>query len=280
MFTMSLKNILGLLIAILIATVSGKLYIDNQNLRNQLIKQEETLTSEGSVFIVTKGSENVKLGAVQVYVYPINEIQDFFAKVKNELAFAPEKLPQAQANLEQIKSAILASVPQEALKVTISRATPHFCRWNIFVPFGNKPMRVYSNKCNKPPSLKVADVEWLCKLYEKHINLCGEYNSRKNIVSAIEYEIQHPKGPLNYFFALPKPIVTVETDADGKFKLNLSRNAVYGIVAATHRSIGENDEKYFWAIKFNPTLSKTINLTNNNLTTTDSPASILRTEKP
>jgi hypothetical protein len=267
------KNIFGSLFVVLVCGIIVFFIIENQSLKKKISQYQETQVSEGSMFIVTKGSENVKLGAVKIYVYPIHRILEFFASIKNELELDSEKLPTIKANLQQLELEILTSVPQKVLKEKLNIGA--ICKWKIYVPFSDTAHSLFSDECDKK---KLLSAEELCKYYGKQIVLCGNFNTLKNKVLMINFGISHPNSPLNYFLNLPEPSFVVETDADGKFKVNFPQKGVYAIVALAQRSIGEKDEKYYWAVKHDSNLSNVINLTNNNLSSTGSSDSLIKTE--
>lgn len=63
------------------------------------------------------------------------------------------------------------------------------------------------------------------------------------------------------FKTIPAPILSTQTDADGKFELRIKKGN-YTLVANTYRSAGDQKENYFWIVpaKDNPNLLNNSNL--------------------
>jgi hypothetical protein len=80
-----------------------------------------------------------------------------------------------------------------------------------------------------------------------------------------------------YFKNLPRPIASVKTDADGKFKLELpsSTDQVIVVASATRYVPTGERENYFWAVKVTPPATAT--LSNDNLTDSGATDSALQT---
>lgn len=71
----------------------------------------------------------------------------------------------------------------------------------------------------------------------------------------------------NYLTSLPGADAVTETNADGKFAIELPTRGEYAIVAKAQRSVGKDTEHYYWIIKvgLDGADQKTVMLTNNNL---------------
>lgn len=80
-----------------------------------------------------------------------------------------------------------------------------------------------------------------------------------------------------FFNALPKPIATARTDADGKFKIQASSGKL-ALAATAYRRIVDEVEQYFGVIGVEINRSPaTVTLSNDNLTDSSSNESLLRT---
>jgi len=82
-----------------------------------------------------------------------------------------------------------------------------------------------------------------------------------------------------YFAYLQFPIQTAETDADGKFAIEVPKTGKFVIAAQAQRSIGDHTEHYYWLQPASLESRQLIqNLSNNNLTSTTGTSSLIHTE--
>jgi hypothetical protein len=84
-----------------------------------------------------------------------------------------------------------------------------------------------------------------------------------------------------YFQDMPTPIITAQTNSDGKFTLTLPNRGSFVLAAHAHRELGDRLEDYYWLINVSPngTSHKTIMLSNNNMTSSGAPESAVQTVK-
>lgn len=94
----------------------------------------------------------------------------------------------------------------------------------------------------------------------------------ENILGKADYA----HSALYYFSDLPAALQTTKTDADGKFSFKIT-SASYVLVAASRRSAGKETESYHWMIKFTVDADKKVMLANDNLSTSGSGDSLIRT---
>ena len=68
-----------------------------------------------------------------------------------------------------------------------------------------------------------------------------------------------------YFAFLQSPIQTAETDADGKFVIEIPKTGAFVIAAQAERSVGEETERYYWLqpVSLEGQSQRVQNLTNN-----------------
>jgi len=83
-----------------------------------------------------------------------------------------------------------------------------------------------------------------------------------------------------YFGLLRNPIHVAETDADGRFAIEVPKTGTFVIAAKAQRTVGEYTEHYYW---LQPVLLEgeqqlTQNLSNNNLTSTTGTSSLIVTQ--
>ncbi len=83
-----------------------------------------------------------------------------------------------------------------------------------------------------------------------------------------------------YFAYLQFPIQTAETDADGKFAIEVPKTGKFVIAAQAQRSIGDHTEHYYWLqpVSLEGQSQRVQNLTNNNLTGTTGTSSLILTK--
>jgi hypothetical protein len=82
-----------------------------------------------------------------------------------------------------------------------------------------------------------------------------------------------------YFAYLQLPIQTAETDADGKFAIEVPKTGRFVIAAQAKRSVGNYTERYYWLQPVSLESGQRIqNLSNNNLTSTTGTSSFIHTE--
>jgi hypothetical protein len=82
-----------------------------------------------------------------------------------------------------------------------------------------------------------------------------------------------------YFGFLGFPIQSAETDADGKFVIQVPQSGRFVIAAQAKRSVGDDTEHYYWLqpISLEGQQQLTENLSNNNLTSTTGTSSLIHT---
>ena len=91
--------------------------------------------------------------------------------------------------------------------------------------------------------------------------------------------------PANYYYGafyfgfLGFPIQKTETDADGKFVIQVPQSGRFVIAAQAKRSVGDDTEHYYWLqpVSLNGQQQLTQNLSNNNLTSTTGISSLIHT---
>jgi hypothetical protein len=80
-----------------------------------------------------------------------------------------------------------------------------------------------------------------------------------------------------YFSHLGSPIETAETDADGKFVIEIPKTRAFVIAAQARRSVGDTTERYYWLqpVSLEGRQQRVQNLSNNNLTSTTGGPSLI-----
>jgi len=83
-----------------------------------------------------------------------------------------------------------------------------------------------------------------------------------------------------YFSYLQNPIQTAETDADGRFVIEVPQQGAFVIAAQGQRSVGDSTERYYWLqpVSLGGQQKFSQNLSNNNLTSTTGTSSLILTK--
>ena len=81
-----------------------------------------------------------------------------------------------------------------------------------------------------------------------------------------------------YFAALPEPLATGKTDADGRFKLTVPEKDEIVVLATSSRMTFDRVERYFWIVRLAPQETH-LTLSNDNLTTSGSADSLVLTKE-
>ena len=202
---------------------------------------------EGEVFVVTKGGQNYKLGLVEVAIFPIETVQRHLQR----------KLSEAEAELEKLKPKVKAAFEEMNKAKAEKKAASQAVRDNL-----------------REGSL--ASLDALLKTQTKADD--EEYRASA-LHAALEREEMSYYSGRYYFAGLPEPIVTTQTNSDGKFAIEVPAKGQFAIAAAAKRSVGGSTEHYYWLIKISMDgePKKTIMLSNNNLSSEGSSASLIKT---
>lgn len=231
-----------------IATVLLAIVVASTNCRQ--VKQG---TLDGDVFIVTAGAENLKLGLVEVRILPYEEtmksIAQTTAQATQEIATLQPKLDAARKGVESAKARGRALGQESTAKVDqISSANDY---------------EAAADEANAA--------------IDRYGGALQGIGTAKRTLAEVEEQIRAQNSGARYFASLPSPLASVKTDADGKFSIQLDRNATVVLAAfATRQMIGKA-EKYHWLIKISldGQSSKRIFLSNDNLATSASKDSLV-----
>jgi len=175
-------------------------------------QSSEKGTLSGQVFMATKGGENIKLGAIQVLLFPRDALDDLRAglsafvtaktqQLQVDIAAAEEEEKQASAAEEQARAALhQAEIVRQAVGVA-----------QAALDEASDALAAARRKIG-PLS---AEVAW--------------YHS-------VEF----------YFLHLGPAIHAVETDADGNFTIQIPKTGSFVIAAQAERRVPGETERYYW----------------------------------
>jgi hypothetical protein len=215
---------------------------------------------EGQVFIVTKGSENVKLGLVPIWLVSDSEMKDL-AKQAVEMANATslkEEVDKMVKEVDAVEAKAEKELSSEAFqKVKLAAGEEKQAILKSFDPFLKLAQRGESliNKLEK----------------QKQGIDTGEIFSKVMLHS--EFSIKIMIGLLS------EKESDVESDADGKFKLSVDGNTDW-VVAYSQRTLGRigqselrNSEQYYWLLEV-PKKKSQLFLSSNNCDISDAEAKL------
>jgi hypothetical protein len=171
---------------------------------------------QGDVFIVTRGSQNIKLGLVTVSAIPASAMAAHLDNGKKGLGKA------AAERLEAIRI-LTASVTAEAARHREERDRIKESTWENF---GNRDSLLQ----------RAEEEETAAQLLEARVK---------------EIQGSTTEGLYVYLFEfsnLPPAVATAKTDADGRFVLTLPRGQGYFFIATAKRRLIDSEEEYRWAV--------------------------------
>ncbi len=214
---------------------------------------------QGQVFIVTKGGENIKLGLVTINLYSYDDISSYVTKRKSEYVDLVNKEKQIVDLAKTAKDNARQNSDNASTKS--GQALDAYLKLNYDDP--NGPM-----------------------LDAKHNQALDDYtraleasnSANKSYREAVKQSEDALSGSF-FFENLPTPIRITQTDADGKFTLQLPVDGQYVIAAQAQRDVADSTEYYYWMnqVSLDGTPSKSTMLSNNNLSNAHSPDSLIDT---
>jgi hypothetical protein len=219
----------------------------------QCNRAPKTATISGEVFIVTKDSSNVRLGAVQVALFSGTAIAQW-ATNKNTQAGEIGELLKKRAEAQEKKVQTWSGFPLHEQIVEQDK--------KIRAMMANAGVRLDPVR---PGGLeKVVETDHRMKQYAT--DLAEKYRADAEMWPTAEF----------YFLDLPPPLTTTRTDADGKFSATVpfEKDVVIGIRAQRE----SQNEEYFWLIKVDlaDQNSRNVLLSNHDLLTSSSDESVFR----
>lgn len=200
---------------------------------------------EGEVFVVTKGGQNYKLGLVATALYSLDTLKPYLDQKKKE----------ADTELARLAPLIESAKAAKDSKETAERAA-----------FEAELHANYSDPNRRPLEAAAEKAR-------------SERDAARNAYYDLLSERRHFLSGSYYFDALPEPIVTTQTNSDGKFAIEVPTKGQFAIAATAKRSVGDSTEHYYWLtqISLDGAPKKTIMLSNNNLTSEGSSDSLITT---
>ncbi|MBX3134567.1 MAG: hypothetical protein KF689_14385, partial [Gemmatimonadaceae bacterium] len=183
---------------------------------------------EGSVFIVTRGGDNYKLGLVEIGAYADTTVERIFGARSAEAAAA---YPALRARFDSL--ALVAERRQAAASAAFDRSMA-----NIL----SETLESRWRRAQDESTLAIAAM------------VAG--SAAVDSLSAAPF----------YFADLPSPIATAKSDADGRFSMTVPRQRIV-LVGVASRNVMGDIERYYWAVRLDSLPQDTVRvmLSNDNL---------------
>lgn len=254
----------------------------------------------GSVFIVSKGAENYKLGLVLVSAIPEDRMQQFIENKKSYIRTQYNNLKTyqdsykntfdiAQKNYDDAKKSFdVISSEKSALSIREqelnSNSNPYIISDDeVASEYGTSQQQTEKVKQRKLQQQLQAVKQQIAK-YEPLIeDARNKLNAAEKQLSDLKSQALINQQKISNLFSegalyedVPESSVKTVTDADGKFILKLPTSGKFAIAAHSDRRVFDSTERYYWLIwtSLNGQDSKQIMLSNQNMIGQDSDDSV------
>ena len=211
----------------------------------------------GQVFVATKGGENVKLGARQVSLFDRDALAILaagvkaFADVKREqlqldIAAAEEDEKHAEANAEQARAEEESAKARGAEAKAAERRAESDRRSLERGPRSSDTITVQNAAvaaANQAGELAEAAKRDLDAAREARNGATEAADAARARIESLRAEQAYYYSEEFLFSQLRHPIQTVDTDAEGKFAIQMPKTGAYVITAQTQRLIWNDTER-------------------------------------
>lgn len=217
---------------------------------------------KGDVFIVTQGAENYKMGLVKVIAFPEETIKQYIeSKKSDDESKALIEYEKAQKELEAVE------------KTALELETSYRNKLNSIKNSANAYGRSISEIRQNLADIENWDESSLTDAKLRAVKAKFKLNEASDRLKSVS-------SAQRYFINLPDGLASSTSDADGEFILKLPKIGKYALAAQAERKVGDKTEKYYWLVLVNADKeSKSIMLSNNNLTDSVSADSLIKTIK-
>jgi hypothetical protein len=203
---------------------------------------------EGEVFIVTPGGQNYKLGLVPIALYSLDSLKPYLEQKKQKA---------------ETESARLGRLVDPAKSEMNAKERARDAAFQAFLNAS------YSDPNRRSLEAAYHQTKEQCELVMRAYYFLLDAQS-KFVSGAF------------YFDGLPEPLVTTQTNSDGKFTIEMPIKGSFVIAAHADRTIGNSTERYYWLLKvsLDGAAKRAIMLSNNNLSSEGSSDSLITTSNP
>jgi len=216
-----------------LASAVGRATLNLDAVRERLKSTTESKTQEtpeheirGEIFIVTKGRTNVRLGAVDVFVFEKSAVTPILRETR--MAVAGE-IGLAESRLRNVEAVVAQR------QADYDKLQPEYAAWM-------KKWRQYHLK------YLVDEGERLrAQIRSAEAAVFGARKDRDAAVEGLG-RARSAGGPRRYIDALKNPIQSTKSDSDGRFALRIPRDCEPMLVAWADRLAGGEEESYHWIV--------------------------------
>ena len=226
---------------------------------------------QGSVFIVTNGAQNIKLGLVKVTAIPESEIKQFVekkksaingetGKLKSDVDLLKPEIEKYQKEYDEAKRNYDAIAAQrDNLKSREQSLNLSFNPYSLYespylAEYESAETKAERNK-HKQIQKQLDAIRKQIAGFEPKVSQAGKImtdaksrldNSKSNL-SKISEKLLSLLNPPVLLDGLPEGKIKAVTDADGKFFLKLPAGR-YALVASAERRVASETEQYYWLV--------------------------------
>jgi len=226
-------------------------------------KSTPYIAVDGEVFIATQGGQNVKLGLVEIGLIPmdllVQHIKQKEAGREESLAQLDPKIKEAEKECEALKKEWerLRDKRKVASEASMSILHAKETDW-----------RAYGEASRLEDEAGKAERE-ASKPWNDAARKVGKLRSERAVFFSASF----------FFDGIPPVIRVTKTNSDGRFHIIVPGNGSFALSATASRHVGDKVEKYYWAIKVDTAagVNQTINLANDNMTSSAAPESVIHT---
>ena len=227
-----------------------------ENRAARIYEGSEKGTLSGQIFVATQGGENAKLGAVQVGLFARDAINVLVAGLK---AFADAKIGQLQSDMATaVQAEMQANAVERQAKAdesqadVVERVSGHLAAEQV-----RNLAKENGNRAREAANAAKAQYDDLVR--------------QKNFYYSSPF----------YFGYLHNAIQTAETDAEGRFAIQVPQTGDFVIAVQAQRRVpNTTTERYYWLVpvSLGGQQQLTQNLSNNSLTITTGSSSLIHTQ--
>jgi hypothetical protein len=228
-------------------------------------------TLSGQIFVATNGRENIKLGAQHVALFPYEGVNILLAglhefagakadRLQIDISAAEEEEEQAKLAEQAAKSA----VKQAQAAVEQADRTERKDRELYRIGIGSSDGLTAINAAREAGVSARRDLDAAREAENRARNAA---NMARGRIDALSEEQAYYYSDAFWFSLLQSPIQIAETDAEGKFELQVPRTGRWVVAAAGQRMTWNRIEQYYWLqpVSLDGQYKRVQNLNNNNL---------------
>jgi hypothetical protein len=227
----------------------------------------------GEVFIVTQGAQSIKLGLVTVVAIPEEEMTTF---LEHKRATAAKLKSERQIEINAAENAMTDSrkaiaVSEAAIPTARKAASAAHLRYMEVVDWENpeigKKEKQEQHMFERQAVAKQQKVQARRKTLAAQQITLGMMKADRDYLDTSDY----------YFADLPAGIASAKTNADGLFTMTIPQQGKFALAAHASRRILDREENYYWLVweSLDGKSTKTVMLSNDNITTSGSPDSAI-----